>query len=379
MKLSVKIKIKQYPLFIFLAAVFFFPLSPLQAHTFAPFGNVNPQGERTITVAPNVGSTQFGLVLDITRRPALCFIDRDNQNSLTLATFNGNQWVSEPIEANLESNDECQLLFDINNQIHIVYSKKRTNELKHATSLEQRWQIFLIENNLFFDFTLSRHFSIASAPSQSKIGVAYYDTRNQDLKYAQYERGAWQTGVAYGEGNAGRWPSLAFDPQGNPAIAFMKNGGANASELAYLTHDGFRWQEVEVVDRIGEAGFYNALHFDRQGTPPLAYRRRNGQEKQLLYAVRRNNNWDDKTTLGAQANNLENARFCRLTLDPRGNAYIAHNWDQASALFGRMSQIDLESIYFKMEGSTAPPTKNDRIAFYALGINRYTEIACICT
>jgi hypothetical protein len=52
--------------------------------------------------------------------------------------------------------------------------------------------------------------------------IAYYDKTNGALKLAIGTSGSWQASVVDDTGDSGRYASLAFDPSGNPVIAYLQ-------------------------------------------------------------------------------------------------------------------------------------------------------------
>jgi hypothetical protein len=108
-----------------------------------------------------------------------------------------------------------------------------------------------------------------------KLCVAYYVesqytdshgmTHQQCLKYAAKNGSSWTNTLVDESTLCGKYCSLAFDAEGNPAIAYysMQNhsGSITLNDLMLARHDGTSWKK-ETVSSTGDIGNYNTLWFD---------------------------------------------------------------------------------------------------------------------
>jgi len=71
----------------------------------------------------------------------------------------------------------------------------------------------------------------------------------------------------------GNWPALAFDPSGQPALAYRDvHTGSIQSDDARRADLEFSWQGRAIPVDFGRgAGIYNRILFDTQGRPNIAY------------------------------------------------------------------------------------------------------------
>jgi hypothetical protein len=94
-------------------------------------------------------------------------------------------------------------------------------------------------------------------------------THQQCLKYATKTASTWTTTLVDESTICGKYCSLAFDPSGNPAIAYysMQNnsGSLTLKDLKLAGRNGITWDR-EVVASTGDIGNYNNLWFDAGGT-----------------------------------------------------------------------------------------------------------------
>lgn len=98
---------------------------------------------------------------------------------------------------------------------------------------------------------------------------SYGVTHGQCLKYASRTASTWAAGLVDETSLCGTYCSLAFDPSGNPAIAYyaMENhsGSLTLNDLRMARLSGSVWDK-EAVATAGDIGMYNSLWFDEDGT-----------------------------------------------------------------------------------------------------------------
>ena len=118
--------------------------------------------------------------------------------------------------------------------------------------------------------------------ASGNIGVAYYVTGYTNpytmevsehcLRYAQNTVAApqtWDIAMVDESTWCGRFPSLAFDSSGNPAIAYYDMAtytGYERKNLKMAVYSGLAW-ETETVMETGDIGWYNTLWFDEEDLP----------------------------------------------------------------------------------------------------------------
>jgi hypothetical protein len=61
--------------------------------------------------------------------------------------------------------------------------------------------------------------SLAFGPD-GQPAISYYDDTNGDLKFARYNGSSWSTATVDAAGDVGSFTSLAFGPDGQPAISY---------------------------------------------------------------------------------------------------------------------------------------------------------------
>jgi len=136
--------------------------------------------------------------------------------------------------------------------------------------------------------------------------IAYSDFDTVEVKLAHWNGSSWDIeAVDVGGGGAGAGLGLAYDVSGRPALSYLSGEG-----LKFASYNGSSWDK-EVVDSRAAHGDAS-LAFDNDGYPAIAYRRDRGRDKGLRYAQFNGTAWDLETVdAGA------NARYCWLAIDPQ--------------------------------------------------------------
>jgi len=107
------------------------------------------------------------------------------------------------------------------------------------------------------------------AVAYSKICLSCDDDEGDHLKYAIQSGSTWDVQVADQSSICGHSPSLAFDSQGNPAIAYydlQSHSGHHREYLRLVRLVGSTWTS-EIVTSDDDFGHHNSLWFDDDDRP----------------------------------------------------------------------------------------------------------------
>jgi hypothetical protein len=130
--------------------------------------------------------------------------------------------------------------------------------------------------------------------------LTYYNDADQDLVFARLVDGSWNLEKAAEEGNVGKYSSLAFSPDGQPAVTFFRQTDATSGEIVYATKGDGGW----IQETIGELTAFSELNarrnsslaFDSQGRATVAFSDTQG----AWYAVRGDSGWEIQQILEAE-------------------------------------------------------------------------------
>ena len=178
--------------------------------------------------------------------------------------------------------DATSLYIDTSGHRHIAYIDFSNNEymVKYAFaqdgSGQLNWNLYEIEkfgNNSTLGVSLSLDIS-------RNIHIAYYDSSNDDLKYAYSPNGnpgadiTWTINSIDTLGNVGIYPSLAIDPTTQePSITYFKETSPVTNEIRIATNTSGNWRRgiLDVsLNSITENG-NSQLKIDGEGDKHLSY------------------------------------------------------------------------------------------------------------
>jgi hypothetical protein len=158
--------------------------------------------------------------------------------------------------------------------------------------------------------------------SDGRPAITYYNDVDQRLEYAELDDGGWTIMVVDGEGDAGRYSSLAFDAEGNPHISYYVATSQTTGIVRYAWWDGASWQleDVDTLENIqmGHVGArkITALVIGSDGMSHLAYT----DQDRLVYARRGDSGWASQEV--AQAGDLPLGQLVELEIDGEGNPHL---------------------------------------------------------
>ncbi|MFO1531959.1 MAG: hypothetical protein U1F77_20070 [Kiritimatiellia bacterium] len=112
---------------------------------------------------------------------------------------------------------------------------------------------------------VGRYTSLAFG-ADGQPAIAYYDVTNQNLKYARYNGSAWVVVTIDASGDVGSHASLKFGPDGQPAIAYLDD---SAHTLKFGRYSGSAWS-FTTLD-VANSGEFASLAFGPDGQPAIAY------------------------------------------------------------------------------------------------------------
>ncbi len=176
---------------------------------------------------------------------------------------NNDTWVNESVDASTTAVVYPRsLALDSSGYPHIAYYDSTNQDLKYAFKDSVGWHIGTIDST----GDVGKYASIA-LDSNGNPHIAYYDSTNGDLKYAHWDSSSWQIETVDSTGDVGMYATIAVDAGGNPHIAYYDNTN---EDLKYAYRDSSGWH-IETVDSTGDVGKYASIALDSNGNPHIAY------------------------------------------------------------------------------------------------------------
>ncbi len=197
---------------------------------------------------------------------------------------------------------DISIRIDPDGNTHASYTN---GVLQIGSNSSGSWQFDQIESNTVAAAALD--LDSAGTPH-----VAYYDSSEQDLKYAHNTTGTWTSFPLATTGDVGRYPSLRLDGSNTSHISYLD---ASRGDLVYATNSAGTWVTA-VVDSDGDAGHYSSLGLDAGGNIHIGYREAAGDV--IRYATNSSGSWVTGTVDGAGGESVS------LAIDQFGNAHLSY-------------------------------------------------------
>ena len=142
--------------------------------------------------------------------------------------------------------------YDITNQ----YLKLATRSIHTLT-----WTLETVDSAT----EVGQYNSLAFSPN-GQPAISYYDANLKTLKFASKPSSTWVI-TTVDTGLLGQYTSLAYAPDGHPSISYYAAGTA---DLKYAHYNGTTWN-LENVDSSGLVGAHTSLAFGPDGQPAVTY------------------------------------------------------------------------------------------------------------
>lgn len=192
---------------------------------------------------------------------------------LKFAQETADGWAVETVEED-GGGYYTQLVFDEDGQPSIAYCgnlQGDTQPVRFARRGDGGWQFQTVDA---VGKCSEASLSLRTTPANG-FGLAYYDDRNQDLKYASFFGGAWHIETVEAHNQVGKYCSLAY-ADGQPVISYYYCGrstdqdcqGGGDLRVARKTQTGWI---VETVDTAGNTGLFTSIALAPGGQAFIAY------------------------------------------------------------------------------------------------------------
>lgn len=248
--------------------------------------------------------------LDVDNAIALALSRKGGQASASQIGFNGR---------------ENALKYDRDGVLYYSWYDANTGHLDFATQNDDGdWSgIRTIDSG-----TDVGHYVSMALTSTGKPAMAYYDSNNANLKYAEWTGNKWSVATLDSNRTTGLYPSLAFDQYDDPIITYYYK---TSGDLRLAFNDGSGWV-ISGVDGTQDSGRYSSFAISNTGQWSVAYE--NTTTGQFKFAKKGSSNWSVQTV---DADTRIGGGFISLAYDgsnhPAMSYYDAYNADLKFAQF----------------------------------------------
>jgi hypothetical protein len=224
----------------------------------------------TVVDPPPLTGFHTSLAFGPDGQPAISFQTtlQDMPESLEIARYDGADWHLTKVDHDGRNGWYSSLAFGPDGQPAIAYQHRgaESHNLRFARYDGNDWQIEDVDNEVNCGFWISFAFGPDGQPAIAHIATEAF-LGNGHLKFARYDGNQWHnTNISGGPGTAGS-SSLAFNPAGNPVIAYQT---ANL-RLALAEYDGQQWN-LSTLDSLGDNYNRTSLAYSPYGQPALIHK-----------------------------------------------------------------------------------------------------------
>jgi len=201
------------------------------------------------------------------------------------------------------------------------------------------------------------HYVSLAITSTGKPAMAYYDSYNADLKYAEWNGSGWSVQTVDSGRSTGLYPSLGFDQWDDPIITYYYK---TSGDLRLASNDGTGWR-VQAIDTTQDSGRYSSFAYSNSGQMSVAYE--NTTTGQFKFASLGSSRWniqtvDSRTRIGGgftslaydSANHPNISYYDAYNADLKFAHYTGSSW-QTETVASSLSQGLYTNLY--MDGNEA--------------------------
>lgn len=212
------------------------------------------------------------------------------------------------------------------NAVNLSYYDSTNQDLRYAYKEDSSniWHTMSIDGSgIGTEIFLATSLAVDNSGNRH---ISYWDSSNEDLKYAYGPVGtgdiSWQLYSVDTSGDVGQLASLAVDTSGNRHISYHDNDNEGLKYAYGPAGTGdISWQ-IYKVDSSGDTGQFASLALDTGGNRHIAYT--NAETPDLKYAYGPAGNSDISWQIYNINSNIDNAYFLSLAVDNSGNRHISY-------------------------------------------------------
>src|SRR5207302_736853 len=224
---------------------------------------VPPYAWSVSRVDPNDDTGLFtSIVLDGSGEPYISYIDETLGIVRVAHRFTSN-WTTEPVASVGSSQGNTNLAFGPNATLYLSFVAGESHVVELATRNASGWTVTPVD----LGYSEGYNRLVIGLDSGGAPHIAYYDSVNTTLRYAERVNGTWAISTIDGNDDAGWDASLAIDRFDRVHVAYYAR---LVGELRYAIRMPSGWIR-ETADTGGVVGWYTSLAADRGGLPRIAY------------------------------------------------------------------------------------------------------------
>jgi len=160
--------------------------------------------------------------------------------------------------------------------------------------------------------------------------ISYYDSTNNDLKYAKWTISGWSIETVDSGGDVGSYCSLALDSLDRPHISYRDSTN---EDLRYARWNGTHWN-IEIVDSEGDVGGHCSLALDSNDYPHISYWNRTYNPVYSRWDYDLKHAWKDVSDWHTELFATYRGPYCSLALDSNDYPHISYlDWTNYNLMY----------------------------------------------
>ena len=225
----------------------------------------------------------------------------------TISFMTAKAWQIETVDSIGSVGSYSSIVTDVYGYPHISYYNSTENDLKYAYKGTSGWQVETVDSEGWVGEDTSIAIDPSGYPHISYRGGGDY------IKHAWKDDTGWHTEEVVGTGKAAgnMYSSIDIDLLGNPHICYYD---IRNDDLKYAVKVGPVWN-IETVDSTGDVGSYTSLKLDILGRPHISYL---DSSNSILKYVYKETVWQKESV------DPERATYTSITLDSLSNPHISY-------------------------------------------------------
>ncbi|MCP2504817.1 MAG: putative Ig domain-containing protein, partial [Candidatus Poseidoniaceae archaeon] len=173
------------------------------------------------------------------------------------------------------------IAIDSNGYRHISYYDSSNDDLKYATDKSGSWVLTPVDST---SASVGKFTSIV-IDSNDDVHISYHDSSNDDLKYATDKSGSWVVSSVDTPGNVGEYTSIAVDSVDDVHISYWDTSN---NDMKYATNKSGLWVPTS-VDSTASVGKFTSIVIDSNDDVHISYY--DSSDKDLKYATKKSGFW----------------------------------------------------------------------------------------
>lgn len=231
---------------------------------FVKYASLGSNGWEVSTVSTGYFYGPLDIRIDVNDIPHITWHNHDTENE-AYAVLSDGEWRVQDIDDPGHDGWDNNVAIDLSGRPHTVSIDPSQfgsqSGVEYATLEGDTWNVEEIGSGpIPYEFGTGIALDELDRPH-----VVWYDDSNGELKYAIKDGSDWKISTIDSDGDVGRFPSIAIDNQGLPAVSYYESLSRTTGRIKFARFDGSAW----LVEAVGALDNVFLGHFGARKTSSL--------------------------------------------------------------------------------------------------------------